>query len=99
MRSKRDRDKEMEEIAQSHAEAEELSEKELKKLERQEGVEKRRKARQKDKVARFAGIIMLGMVLFIGFLLLILGEIQSSSSQKTITPVETQTDPAIFRVR
>jgi len=55
---------------------EKLSAKEIKKRERMGRVEKRRKARQKDKVARFAGIILLGMVLIIGFLLWVSGEMR-----------------------
>lgn len=63
MRHKLDNETEKEE------QEKELSPKEIKRRERQEGVEKRRKARQKDKVARFAGAILLGMLLLVGFLL------------------------------
>lgn len=54
-----------------------LSPRELKKKERLESAEKRRKARQKDKVARFAGAILLGMILLLGFLLWVAGEIKT----------------------
>jgi uncharacterized membrane protein len=66
-----------------------LSPRELKKQEREASAAKRRKARQKDKVARFSGIILLGMILFIGFLLWVAGEMRTevpSLSQPTPTP-------------
>lgn len=57
-------------------EVEELSEKELKKLKQQESVEKRKNAKRKDKVARWGGLILLGLMMFIGFLLWVSGEMK-----------------------
>jgi len=65
---------------------EELSEKELKKQKRQEAVEKRRNARKKDKVTRWGGLILLGLVMFAGFLLWVSGEMKSDPT----TPAATQ---------
>ena len=73
---------------------EELSPRELKKQERQASALKRQKARQKDKVARFAGIILLGMMLLIGFLLWVAGEM---GQERINVPVENKQDT--FRVR
>lgn len=55
-------------------ESPELSEKELKKQKRNEAVEKRRNAKKRDKVARWGGIILLGLMMFVGFLLWVAGE-------------------------
>lgn len=73
MRSKRDRDRE---LAEETEEAPELSEKELKKLKNKEAIEKRKNAKRKDKVARWGGIILLGLIMFVGFLLWVSGEMQ-----------------------
>ncbi len=75
MRSKRDRDKEIEEVE----EVEELSEKEQKKLKQKEAVEKRKNAKRKDKVARWGGIILLGLMMFVGFLLWVAGEMKQET--------------------
>lgn len=97
MKKKKSENEEIEETQE-----EELSEKEQKKLERKAGVEKRKKARQKDKVARFAGIILLGMILLIGFLLWVAGEMQSEQGgvvqpRPTPPPLYQNSDP--IRVR
>ncbi|MFH1244663.1 MAG: hypothetical protein V1487_03815 [bacterium] len=54
----------------------EPSEKEQKKIKRQEAVERRRNARKKDKIARWGGLILLGLVMFTGFLLWVSGEMK-----------------------
>ena len=61
-------------------EVEELSEKELKKLKQQESVEKRKNAKRKDKVARWGGLILLGLMMFVGFLLWVSGEMKNPPS-------------------
>ena len=74
-------------------EVEELSEKELKKLKQQESVEKRKNAKRKDKVARWGGLILLGLMMFIGFLLWVSGEMKKEIkplNQNTMTPFESQ---------
>ena len=60
---------------------EELSEKEKKKLKQKEAVEKRKNAKRKDKVARWGGVILLGLIMFIGFLLWVSGEMNSESER------------------
>lgn len=55
----------------------ELSERELKKLKHKESVEKRKDAKRKDKVARWGGLILLGLIMFAGFLLWVSGEMKN----------------------
>ncbi len=45
-----------------------------KKKKRNEGVEKRKSLKQKDKIARWSGFILLLMVLILGFVLWVAGE-------------------------
>jgi hypothetical protein len=59
--------------------APELSEKELKKLRQKENVEKRKNAKKKDKIARWGGVILLGLMMFAGFLLWVAGEMRSEN--------------------
>ena len=56
---------------------EEVSEKEEKKAKRKEGAEKRRNQKKKDKIARWSGFILLLVVIMVGFLLWIAGEINT----------------------
>lgn len=72
MSRRRSKDEEFEEVE----EVEELSEKEQKKLKQKEAVEKRKNAKRKDKVARWGGIILLGLMMFVGFLLWVAGEMK-----------------------
>lgn len=72
MRKKKE---EIEEVDEEQVE--ELSEKEQKKLKQKQSVEKRKNARKKDKVARWGGIILLGLIMFVGFLLWVSGEIKN----------------------
>jgi cytoskeletal protein RodZ len=97
MRKKRDVSEEIEEIEEEESE---LSEKELKKKKQKEGAEKRKNAKKKDKVARWGGLILLGLVMFVGFLLWVSGEMKqeniplnppsSEAGQRNITPFESQ---------
>lgn len=64
--------KELEEVEE--IEEVEVDEKELKKERIKAAAEKRRAARKKDKVARWGGIILLGLIMFVGFLLWVSGE-------------------------
>jgi hypothetical protein len=84
MRRIKDAEEEVEEVEE---EAPELSEKELKKKKISESREKRKNARRKDKVARWGGIILLGLMMFVGFLLWVSGEMREESS--TSTPIGT----------
>lgn len=59
----------------------EISPKERKKRDHQAGVEKRRKARNRDKVARWGGLILLGLMMFVGFLLWVGSEIRGEDAQ------------------
>lgn len=81
MRKKRDVSEEIEEMGEEESE---LSEKELKKKKQKEGAEKRKNAKKKDKVARWGGLILLGLVMFVGFLLWISGEMKA---EKSIEPI------------
>lgn len=96
MRRRKDREEEVEEIE----EVEELSEKEQKKLKQKEAAEKRKNAKRKDKVARWGGIILLGLMMFVGFLLWVAGEMKQEIkplNQRNITPFETQESTVIVR--
>lgn len=95
MRKKREVE-EVEEIEQ----VEELSEKEVKKLKRKESVEKRKNAKKKDKIARWGGLILLGLVMFVGFLLLVSGQMKSetkSLNQNYNSPYESGTSSVILK--
>jgi hypothetical protein len=70
----------------------ELSEKELKKKKQKESVEKRKNAKRKDKVARWGGIILLGLIMFTGFLLWVFGEMSQESERSTVTPTFERRD-------
>lgn len=76
---------EVEEIDETE-EVEELSEKELKKKKQKESVEKRKNAKRKDKVARWGGLILLGLIMFSGFLLWVFGEMSQENNTQTVTP-------------
>lgn len=77
MRKKRNVEEEIEEIVEDESE---LSEKDLKKKKQKEGAEKRKNAKKKDKVARWGGLILLGLVMFVGFLLWVSGEMKQENS-------------------
>lgn len=81
---------EIEEIDEEQEE--ELSEKELKKLKQKEIVEKRKNAKKKDKIARWGGIILLGLVMLVGFLLWVSGEMKQDSFKQTNEPTYKQTN-------
>lgn len=68
-RERRVKDEEVEEI-----EEEEMDEKKLKRERIKAAAEKRRTAKKKDKVARWGGVILLGLIMFVGFLLWVSGE-------------------------
>ena len=51
-----------------------IDEKKLIKQKNKESAERRRAAKRKDKVARWGGIILLGLIMFVGFLLWVSGE-------------------------
>ncbi len=93
-RSKDQENEEVEEIEQS-----ELSEKEQKKLKHKEAIEKRKNAKRKDKVARWGGIILLGLIMFVGFLLWVSGEMReerSSINQRNTYPKYPQESGSII---
>lgn len=96
MRKKREKIEEIED----DAEVEELSEKETKKLKQKEIIEKRKNAKKKDKVARWGGLILLGLIMFVGFLLLVSGEMNNESQRpypSVLKPIETQTGTVILK--
>ncbi len=68
----------------------EVDEKELKKEKRQEKLERRKKAKQKDVVARWSGLILLGLILILSFILWVAGEVENGS-QSGGSPVREQT--------
>lgn len=101
-RKKEEIDEEVEEVEETP----ELSEKEVKKKKQKESVEKRKNAKRKDKVARWGGIILLGLIMFCGFLLWVFGEMSQDptthiaplgTSQKTTVPFESQRGSVIVR--
>lgn len=71
---------------------EELSEKEQRKLKQRESWEKRKNAKRKDKVARWGGLILLGLMMFIGFLLWVSGEMRQE-----IKPPQSQRGSVIVK--
>jgi len=95
MRKKREKTPEIDEVE----EVEELSEKEVKKLKQKEIIEKRKNAKKKDKIARWGGLILLGLIMFVGFLLLVSGEMKNEIKRPipTIKPIESQTGTVILK--
>ena len=96
MRKKREKSPEIDEVE----EVEELSEKEVKKLKQKEIIEKRKNAKKKDKIARWGGLILLGLIMFVGFLLLVSGEMKSETQRSipsTVKPIETQSGTVILK--
>lgn len=74
---RRKRKEEIEEVEE--IQEEELTEKEQKKLGIKKSADKRKNIRKKDKVARWGGIILLGLVMFVGFLLWVSGEMKQDN--------------------
>lgn len=72
-------------------EVEEVSEEEVKKEKRKESVEKRKNAKKKDKFARWGGLVLLGLMLFVGFLLWVFGEMKQET-QPTNIPINQYTN-------
>lgn len=96
----RKNEEEIEEVEE--VEEVELSEKELKKIKQKEKAEKRKNAKKKDKVARWGGIILLGLFMFVGFLLLVFGEMTNEAMRPTaqpsmISPAQDQTGTVIVK--
>lgn len=96
MRRKKQDVEEIEEVEEV-----ELSERELKKLKHKESVEKRKDAKRKDKVARWGGLILLGLIMFVGFLLWVSGEMKSEGNipknQNTNIPTGASSGSVIVR--
>ena len=90
MRKRRDEEAQVEELEEV-----EISEKEQKKLKQKEIIEKRKNAKRKDKVARWGGIILLGLIMFVGFLLWVAGEMKDEQSNtiKSTNPVNQRITP------
>lgn len=61
----------------------------LKKKQREEKKEKRLKKKKQDKAARWAGAIMLFLIMIVGFLLWVSGQIGSDNRQDYARPVVT----------
>lgn len=64
------------EIEEEQVEQSEVDGKIDAKAKRKEGVERRRVAKKKDKIARWSGFILLFVVITVGFLLWIAGEMR-----------------------
>jgi cytoskeletal protein RodZ len=73
MRRKRDLDEEIIEV-----DKEEKDEVEEKKARRREGVEKRKSQKKRDRITRWSGFILLLLIVLVGFLLWVVGEMGSS---------------------
>lgn len=63
---------------------EELSEKEQKKERRKASALKRKNLKKKDQVARWGGVILLGLMMFVGFLLWVSGEMNQARPEKVL---------------
>lgn len=63
---------------------EELSEKEQKKERRKASALKRKNLKKKDQVARWGGLILLGLMMFVGFLLWVSGEMSATRPEKAL---------------
>lgn len=96
----RRRKEEIEEVEEKE-ESPELPLKEQKKLKQKESVEKRKNAKKKDKVARWGGLILLGLIMFVGFLLWVSGEMKADTNAQmnkyTNVPVETRQGSVIVK--
>lgn len=91
------RQEEIEEIEEGQ---EEESPEELKKERRREAVEKRKSAKKRDKVARWGGLILFGLILFVGFLMWVFGEMaQESQSMQQYSNIPTETSQGSVIVR
>lgn len=64
------------EIEEEQVEQAEVDGKTEAKAKRKEGVERRKSAKKKDKIARWSGFILLFVVVIVGFLLWIAGEMR-----------------------
>jgi uncharacterized protein HemX len=78
----------------------EVDGKEVRRAKREERLAKKKKAKQKERQARFAGLILLFVVLFVGFCLYVLGEIRSEDGRATSrypdpTPVGRSLSPSV----
>jgi len=78
------------EIDEREEQDEELDEKVKKKIKQKEGIERRKSAKNKDKVARWGGLILLGLVMFVGFLLWVSGEMKKDPGATPSKPRQTQ---------
>ena len=73
--------KKKKEYEEEVAEVEEVVDEKVTKKEKiKAAAEKRKLARKKDKIARWGGIILLGLVVLTGFCLWVLGEIKQEST-------------------
>lgn len=68
-----------------------------------ESVEKRRKAKKKDKMARWSGMILFLSLLIAGFLMWVAGEVKvdpvvKSPSQSRVVPSDMPSNPGTNRV-
>jgi len=83
-------------VEKSEVEAEEVKDK---KTEQKAKAKKRKSAKKQDKMARWSGAILFVIILFVGFLLWVAGEVSSEGGRKA--PVErsgVQTTPTAPQV-
>lgn len=79
------------------AEEGELDPKEAKKRQREEAAEKRRIERKKDKAKRWSGMILLSIMMIVGFLMWISGEVKRGPLEENVSPVNnTKEAPRII---
>ncbi len=64
-------------ITEDEQVSDELSEKEAKKAKRKAGVERRKSVKKMDRIAKWSGFILLLIVMLVGFLLWVAGEIKT----------------------
>ena len=73
------------------------TEKVAKQKKRQERLEKRKKSQQKDVVARWSGLILLGLILLLSFVLWVAGEMESGNTGVTPPPASPPSETVRFQ--
>lgn len=79
----------MKRIKEETQEESDQEERGMRETSRKEGVEKRKRAKKVDKQARWAGLIMLVVIMLVGFLMWVTGEVKNKTVSEII-PRENQ---------
>lgn len=81
MRRRKEKQEDIEEMEEIDEGGGEADEKELKKKKREEKKEKRLKRKKQDKAARWSGTVLLFIIMIVGFLLWVSGQLRSGSTE------------------